>query len=57
MIHGRDRAAVREQVQRIARECDLLTVGRAILFSARCFKQRGASYRRPATSAAREAHG
>ena len=57
MIHGRDRAAVREQVERIARECELLTVERAILFSARCFKQRGASYRRPADAAAREDHG
>ena len=59
MIHGRDRAAVRAQVEAIAAECGLGDLRREILFSGRCYKQRGASYRRraaaPATQA--ESHG
>jgi len=60
MIHGRDRATVAAQVDRIVEECELQEIDHRILFSTRCFKQRGARYRRterePASSAA-AAHG
>jgi siroheme decarboxylase len=44
MIHGRDRAAVLAQVDRIKELCGLMEVDCAVLFSGRRFKQRGASY-------------
>ena len=44
MIHGRSRDAVGVQVSEIATECGLTDVRRQILFSRRCFKQRGAAY-------------
>jgi len=44
MIHGQDRDAVIEQVEFIARQCGLRDIKHEILFSNRCFKQRGASY-------------
>jgi DNA-binding Lrp family transcriptional regulator len=46
MIHGRDRATVEEQVEQLAAACGLADVPRAALFSRRCFKQRGALYRK-----------
>ncbi len=46
MIHGRDREAVEAQVDFIVRQCGLHDIEHRILFSKRCFKQRGASYRR-----------
>jgi DNA-binding Lrp family transcriptional regulator len=46
MIHGKDRAKVLEQTERLAVACGLEEVPRAVLFSRRCFKQRGARYRR-----------
>ena len=46
MIHGRDRDAVGDQVSVIAAECELANIPRQILFSRRCFKQRGAVYQR-----------
>ncbi|MDJ0776806.1 MAG: AsnC family protein [Gammaproteobacteria bacterium] len=48
MIHGRDRDAVSQQVDQIAAELGLQQVNHRILFSGRCFKQRGAAYRQPA---------
>jgi len=45
MIHGRDRDAVTDQVRLIVEQCGLQGIERRILFSKRCFKQRGASYR------------
>jgi len=45
MIHGLDRSAVTEQVESIVQQCGLQGVEHEILFSNRCFKQRGASYR------------
>ena len=45
MIHGRDRAAVVDQVAFIVEQCGLHDIRHEILFSKRCFKQRGASYR------------
>jgi DNA-binding Lrp family transcriptional regulator len=44
MIHGRDRAAVLAQVDRIKEVRGLHAVDCAILFSGRRFKQRGARY-------------
>lgn len=52
MIHGQDRDAVIEQVAHIVQECGLQDSEHEVLFSPRCFKQRGAAYRRlnnPAT--------
>ena len=46
MIHGQDRAAVIDQVAVIVQQCGLQGVEHEILFSKRCFKQRGASYLR-----------
>ncbi len=44
MIHGQDRDAVAAQVERIVDQCGLRDIEYQILFSKRCFKQRGASY-------------
>jgi DNA-binding Lrp family transcriptional regulator len=59
MIHGQDRAAVADQVALIVRQCGLDGIAHEILFSKRCFKQRGASYQRgaPAPQPDRAAHG
>lgn len=45
MIHGRDRATVEAQVEALTLACGLEAMPRAVLFSRRCFKQRGAVYR------------
>ncbi len=50
MIHGQDRDAVTRQVEFIAEQCDMNGIEHKILFSKRCFKQRGASYRRDSSS-------
>lgn len=44
MVHGRDRALVEAQVAEMAARLGLEAVGRAVLFSRRRFKQRGARY-------------
>lgn len=44
MIHGRDRAAVLDQVAEVKAALGLGDVPHAVLFSGRCFKQRGARY-------------
>ncbi len=44
MIHGHDRSAVIEQVELIVEQCGLHKTAYEILFSGRCFKQRGAKY-------------
>ena len=44
MIHGKDRDTVRSQADEAAIACDLAGVPREILFSGRCFKQRGGRY-------------
>ncbi len=44
MIHGDDRSSVREQVVFIVNQCGLQKIPHEILFSGRCFKQRGANY-------------
>jgi DNA-binding Lrp family transcriptional regulator len=48
MIHGRDRSAVARQVEELAEELGITNVPRAVLFSRRRFKQRGADYQPPA---------
>lgn len=53
MVHGRDRTAVKSLVEVISEEAGLADAPRAILFSRRRFKQRGARYAAPAESAAR----
>jgi siroheme decarboxylase len=44
MIHGRDRAAVEGQIVRASEASGLVDMPRAVLFSGRRFKQRGARY-------------
>lgn len=44
MIHGRDRAQVRAQIDEMATRLGLADIPRAILFSGRCYVQRGARY-------------
>ena len=44
MIHGRDRAMVESLIEEAARAADVADIPRAVLFSQRCFKQRGARY-------------
>ena len=48
MIHGRDRQSVHTRVGEIASALSLQQVRRAVLFSNRRFKQRGARYVNPA---------
>lgn len=49
MIHGRDREAVLEKFRFIIDSCGLENIPKAVLFSRRRFKQRGAIYR-PSTT-------
>ncbi|MGD8842753.1 MAG: AsnC family transcriptional regulator [Gammaproteobacteria bacterium] len=44
MIHGRDRAQVLERVDHLLHTCGMQDVAHRVLFSQRCFKQRGARY-------------
>ena len=44
MIHGRDREVVLSQVDKLVEECGLGDIEKAVLFSGRRFKQRGARY-------------
>ena len=44
MIHGTDRAQVLQEIETATREAGLDDCPRAVLFSRRCFKQRGARY-------------
>lgn len=45
MIHGKDRGQVLAEVETATRQARLIGCDRAVLFSRRCFKQRGARYR------------
>jgi len=45
MVHGRDRDAVHAQVDELALRAGAAGLPRELLFSSRCFKQRGARYR------------
>jgi len=44
MIHGKSRTVVEEQIEQILSELGLSKEKVKILFSSRCFKQKGASY-------------
>jgi DNA-binding Lrp family transcriptional regulator len=44
MIHGQNQAEVIEQLELIVKQCGLQDIAHEILFSNRCFKQRGATY-------------
>ena len=44
MIHGKSRAVVLQQLTQLIKHCDLADYAYDILFSPRCFKQRGAIY-------------
>ncbi len=44
MVHGHDRTEVIKQVDMIVEQCGLQNIEYNILFSGRCFKQRGAHY-------------
>ncbi|HSR72744.1 MAG TPA: AsnC family protein [Kiloniellales bacterium] len=44
MIHGRERTAVQDLIEQAAIACGIADAPREMLFSQRCFKQRGARY-------------
>ncbi len=44
MIHGRTRETVLKQLEQLIYDCELSQFNKDILFSLRCFKQRGAVY-------------
>lgn len=44
MVHGRSRERMRAEIERLTRSHGLDGYPRAVLFSARCFAQRGARY-------------
>lgn len=52
MIHGRDRATVETQAEDAARHAGIADCPRALLFSRRRFKQKGAAYGRARDAAA-----
>lgn len=58
MIHGKDRATVLQQLVQLTDACGLASFDNEILFSRRCFKQRGAVYKSTVTTACADiAHG
>lgn len=57
MIHGKDRDTVLDQLEQLGSDCALQAFDRQILFSRRCFKQRGALYQPAANSPREVAHG
>ena len=46
MVHGKDREEVLGNIELVAEQCQLETRNYEVLFSKRCFKQRGAIYQR-----------
>ena len=44
MVHGRNQQEVEEKTQLLIEQCGLADIKHEILFSSRCFKQRGARY-------------
>ena len=52
MIHGKDRSTVLHQLETLCEACGLTEFDRDVLFSRRCFKQRGALYKTPSQPAA-----
>lgn len=57
MIHGKDRGTVLQQLEQLSGDCALHAFDRQILFSRRCFKQRGALYQAAPHSIREVAHG
>jgi len=47
MVHGKDRPRVLEKIAELIQRCDLTNIPYQILFSRRCFKQKGAAYNGP----------
>ncbi|MEY3808491.1 MAG: hypothetical protein RI893_1467 [Pseudomonadota bacterium] len=47
MIHGKDQTTVLTQLAQLVEACGLDSFDQQILFSNRCFKQRGAIYQKP----------
>jgi len=47
MIHGQDREDVKRNLELMIKSCDVNGVNHELLFSTRCFKQRGAIYINP----------
>ncbi|NOQ35280.1 MAG: AsnC family protein, partial [Methylococcaceae bacterium] len=45
MIHGKSRDIVLEQLEQLIKSCQLSAFDYEVLFSRRCFKQRGARYK------------
>ena len=45
MIHGKNREKVLQQLEHLTESCGLLQFNREVLFSRKCFKQRGALYK------------
>jgi DNA-binding Lrp family transcriptional regulator len=44
MVHGKDRDQVLKNIDSVIEQCDLESIEYKVLFSKRCFKQRGALY-------------
>lgn len=53
MIHGQDREAVLERVNTLVSQCGEAPIPFQVLFSRRCFKQRGARYQKSRASSER----
>lgn len=47
MIHGKSRSKVLQQIEQLMQSCELVHYQWEVLFSRRCFKQRGALYSVP----------
>lgn len=45
MLHGKERSEVLERLEKLIATCELAETPHEVLFSGRCFKQRGARYR------------
>lgn len=45
MVHGQNQQEVRDKTELLVQQCGLQEIEHEILFSSRCFKQRGACYR------------
>lgn len=57
MIHGKSREVVLQQWESVRQSCGLVEVTFEVLFSRRCFKQRGALYRQARQSQPEAVHG
>lgn len=57
MIHGRTRETVLKQIEQLIHDCGLSQFNKEILFSLRCFKQRGAVYQASTDQNYQTAHG